>query len=201
MDPWIRPRVPTSLHSEPWWVRWMDNWAPTSTRPGLHNWEACWEKVGARKVSLQAQDQESLHLWLEPAAPWGPEVYSTLLHRTWTAQGWEVSWRTSGGNWQSAPQAKCSLAHAVQLLPIERGLCLRTQGWFQLTPQGSVPPESVNMDPLPTLGLLSGLSLQINTTELVQTCYFSSFCTDTCRNRSYRNVLQNIAFHVTMPQS
>lgn len=87
------------------------------------------------------------------------------------------------------PQAKCSLAHAGQLLPIERGLCLCTQGWFQLTPQDSVPPASLNMDPLPTLGLLSGLSLQINTTELVQTCYFSSFCTDTCRNRNDRKVL------------
>lgn len=178
---------PCSLNPDEW-----DGWitGPLQARdPCLHNWKACREKVEARKVSLQAQDWESLHLWLELVAPWGPEVYSTLLQRTWTAQGWEVSWRTSGGNWQSAPQAKCSLAHAGQLLPIERGLCLRTQGWFQLTLQGSVPPESLNMDPLPTLGLLSGLSLQINTTELVQTSYFSSFFTDTCRGRNDRKVL------------
>lgn len=96
----------------------------------------------------------------------------------WIAQGFKVSRRTSGGHWQSAPEANCFLARAGRFLQNERGLCLRTQGWFQLTLQGSVPPETWNMDRLPYTGpsVGSATANQISTTELVQKCYFSSLC-------------------------
>lgn len=52
MDPRTRPRVPTSLQCEPWWVRWMDNWAPTSASPLPPQLGGMQREGGSRKSEL-----------------------------------------------------------------------------------------------------------------------------------------------------
>lgn len=141
--------------------------------------EAWREALGARKSCFRAGrglgEPASVIGGRGPQGSWG-------VQRQSAADGQHKAWRchreTSGGHWQSAPVAKCFLARAGWFLQNERGLCLRTQGWFQLALLGSVPPETWNMDRLPYTGpsVRSAIANQISTTELAQKCYFSSLC-------------------------
>lgn len=155
-----------------------DEWAGRTTGP-LQAWARGMKRdSGSQKIIApkQAEDWESLHLWLEAVVE--PEVCSgSRLQMDSTRLG-GVTENQWGGHGQSAAVAKCFLARAGRCLQNERGLCLRTQGWFQLTLLGSVPPETWNMDRLPYTGpsVRSAIANQISTTELVQKCYFVSYC-------------------------
>lgn len=153
---------------------WSKSWTPWSTRPCLYNWEAHLQAEGRRAAQSEhtGKGGESLHLWLEARAPGSPRrAAESYGGHGQTAHGWKAVCN-------QPPEAKRSLTSSGQ----ERGICICTLSWFQLTVKSCLLLRS---SPLPKTGPTLG--------SVVTNQHSSRTSCEICRCSSLHRCLKRLA--------